>query len=476
MILFRINIKDKILYVLLAVISLTGCGRKPLDGFIIITESETKSGNPDYITGESWRYIPKSRLLAINPAKPEKSPEILTADFYSACSPEISSDGTHMLFAGQKKQNDPWQIWEMELGSSKTTQITNSSDNSIDPAYLPGNRLVFSRSSGNDSLRAGHILYTSSLDGTGLTRITFNPHTYFASSVLKDGRIITLNRQVFPTLSGPSITVLRPDGTKAELFYKGSDGSELCSRGRETVNGKLVFIESIREGSVKKLVSVNYSRPLHSRMELASSLPGDYQSVYPVNSGKLLVSFRQSDKDFYSLYEFDPEKMTIDSQVYKSTEGDILEAVAVEAHERPKKLPSEVDYGVKTGLILCQNLNVTGLQSPESEFNFAKADRVEIMGIDSSLGVIKAQKDGSVFLKVAADMPFRIITKDKDNKVIGGPGSWLYLRPNERRGCVGCHEDQEIVPSNRYSLAVGKLPVPVPVHYSGVKEKDVELE
>jgi len=53
---------------------------------------------------------------------------------------------------------------------------------------------------------------------------------------------------------------------------------------------------------------------------------------------------------------------------------------------------------------------------------------------------------------------------------------WIYLRPNERRGCVGCHESQEIVPDNKVSFAVKHAPVNVPVHINKVIEKKVSLE
>jgi len=448
-----------------------------MEGKIIVTVAKAGIEKPDYVSGDSWRYITDSRLLAIDVKKPGKTPKNLTADFSSARSPEISYDGTHLLFTGQKDQNDAWQIWEMDLGSLKARQITHSSENSIDPAYLPGGKIVFSRLIPKDSLKAGHNLFTCNLDGTDIRRITFNPHTYFASSVLKDGRIISFSRQVFPYSEGPSFMVLRPDGTKAELFYKGEKGSELFSRGWETGNGKIVFIETCKDGSeASSIVSVNYNRPLHSRIDLTHSSPGKYASVFPEKNGNLLVSFRSEAEKAYSLYEFDYEKSMLGNMLYRSDEGDVIEAVEVAAHERPRKLPSEVDMGVKTGLMLCQNINVTGMTSPETGFSLPAADRIEIIGIDSSLGVVEVETDGSVYLKVAADMPFRIKTMDKLGKTVNGPGAWYWLRPNERRGCVGCHEDNEIVPANRYAIAVSKNPITVPVHFTGLREKKVELE
>jgi hypothetical protein len=473
----RLKNKKIALHILASVILLTACGKKSMEGIIIITEGGTNPRIPDYITGDSWRYIPQSRLIAVDPDRPDKSPEILTTDFFSARSPEISCDGTHMLFAAQMKMTDPWQIWEMELGTSDARQITTSSDNSIDPAYLPGGKIVFSRSIQNDSLKAGHTLFTCNLDGTDIRRITFNPHSYFASSVLKDGRVLAISRQVFPIQGEPSIMVLRPDGTKAELFYKGEEGNELSSRSWETENGKIVFIESEKKGSSGgRIVAINYNRPLHSRIDLSSSVSGDYHSVYPMESGKLLVSFRETDKDYYSLYEFDAEKMILGEKVYMGSDGDVLEAVSVKVHERPKKLPSEVDPGVKTGLLLCQNINVTGMNSPSGKYSLPAADRIEIIGIDSSLGIVQVEKDGSFYIKVAADIPFRIRTLDTIGNTVNGPGSWYWLRPNERRGCVGCHEDNETAPANRYAMAVSKQPVAVPVHVTGIIEKEVELE
>jgi len=75
-----------------------------------------------------------------------------------------------------------------------------------------------------------------------------------------------------------------------------------------------------------------------------------------------------------------------------------------------------------------------------------------------------------------ADTPFRIRTLDESGNVVSGPCSWLWLRPNERRGCIGCHENPELAPENIVSLAVKKPPVIIPVHITEVNEKTVELE
>ena len=84
------------------------------------------------------------------------------------------------------------------LRISKADRSHFSKDNCTDPAYLPIGHLVFSGYLPGDSLKSGHSLFTCNLDGSGIKRITFNPATYFASAVLKDGRILSVSRQIFP--------------------------------------------------------------------------------------------------------------------------------------------------------------------------------------------------------------------------------------------------------------------------------------
>ena len=105
-----------------------------------------------------------------------------------------------------------------------------------------------------------------------------------------------------------------------------------------------------------------------------------------------------------------------------------------------------------------------------------QSSKIEVMGIDSLLGVVQTEEDGSFYLKVAADKPFQIRTIDKNGNISNGPCGWIWLRPNERRGCIGCHEDHELAPENRIPLSVKKLPVVLPVHINKVIEKKVSLE
>ena len=119
--------------------------------------------------------------------------------------------------------------------------------------------------------------------------------------------------------------------------------------------------------------------------------------------------------------------------------------------------------GIKTGLIMCQDINLTDTAtSCQAAIPHKKLPISEIMGLDSSLGVFSLEEDGSFYLKVMADKPFQIRLWMK-KEMLFRACDWIWLRPNERRGCVGCHEDQELVPENRIPLAVKKAPVKIPI-------------
>jgi hypothetical protein len=473
--------KKRTILVLLIISSvlLFSCKERSMEGMIVFTMDTSNNGDQDSI-----RILSQAKIAAIDPEKPGSTFITLTDDFYSAMSPDVSFDGKYLLFAAKHKENDPWQLFEMNLNNRKIKQITTSRENCIDPAWLPNGRIVFSMIDLNSTNKSGHALYTCEKNGSDLKRITFNPHSYSHLTVLKDGRILTVSRQLYPEKGETQFMVLRPDGTKSELFYKGLKGSSLLSKAYETESGRLVFIESQGNSDNTGIVSVTYNNPLHSHADLSEGMKGSYRSAFPLSTGKLLVSWRKDESERYGLFEFDPVTKTTGRAVFNSKEYNVSDAVVVGKRTVPKKLPSEVDPGVKTGLLLCQDVNVSDIDCTTNQHIStsahqhiaAAASSIEVMGADSSLGTVPVEKDGSFYLRVIADQPFRIRVLDEKGNVLGRSCSWIWIRPNERRGCVGCHEDHEQVPENKVPLAVKKAPANIPVHISKVNEKKVELE
>jgi hypothetical protein len=449
--------RQKTIYLLMACTMLASCQRGIKEGMIIFTQVE---GDLQSVPAR-LQY----RLVQMSPDNPGKT-RIISDGFYSARSPQVSPDGKKLVFSGKRNQNETWQIWTMDLRSRRTCKVTNSELSCTDPAFLPAGRVVFTVD--------GKSLYTCKTDGTEFQRITYDTYNYLHPGVLADGRILSI--RISDPENDYNLTILRPDGTKAALFYQGNKRCSISGKPYEIQDGRIFFTQSSNVKPEKNdIVSINYRRPLHSCHIVTEDIEGSFMNVYPIEKGTMLVSWRSSTDKKYSLHEFDPVKKEFVRTLYADPYFNAIEAVAVEKKSNPKNLPSEVDYGVKTGLLLCQNLNFKVPDNSKISINRV-AETIEIMGIDSSLGKVPVEKDGSFYLKVIADTPFRITGFDKNGNRIDGPCGWIYLRPNERRGCIGCHEDPESVPANIQPLAVLKLPVSIPIEIKKIREKEMQLE
>lgn len=69
--------------------------------------------------------------------QPGGATRVLTQGFESAADPEVSFDGTRILFAGRRQPGDRWTIFEMNLDGSGVRQITRCTGNCRSPVYQP---------------------------------------------------------------------------------------------------------------------------------------------------------------------------------------------------------------------------------------------------------------------------------------------------------------------------------------------------
>ena len=382
----------------------------------------------------------------------------LTEEFYSARSPEVSFDGFKLLFSAQKTSEDKWQIWELELRNNKIHQITDRSYNCTDPAYLPDGRVVFSsktdKMSGIDGVMA---LFTINNDGSGERQITFHPNNDQSPSVLRDGRILTNTNQVYPDQGAALQLALRPDGAKAELFYKPASGSSLTSRGWENNTGQFVYVEKSMGGKTR-VISVNYNRPKDSEKNLSLAHTGQFNSIFPTPDQRYLVSYQENLNQNYAIYDLSTEDQSELEAIYSNLDYHLIEPVNVIERLRPKNLPSRIEEGEDNGMILCLDADLSQ-DSIFSSLNSSKSFTVEVQGVNNTFGMVPVSADGSFYIEVPSNEPIRFQTFNNEGQLIRGPSDWIWVRPLERRGCIGCHEDKELAPVNHVPLAVKKKPI-----------------
>jgi hypothetical protein len=74
------------------------------------------------------------------------------------------------------------------------------------------------------------------------------------------------------------------------------------------------------------------------------------------------------------------------------------------------------------------------------------------------LGEVPLEADGSFFIEVPANIPIQLQLVDTRGMALR-TCSWIWVKNHEPRGCIGCHEDGELTPPNRFVEAVRKPPI-----------------
>jgi len=394
-----------------------------------------------------------AQLIAIDIQNPEKTARVLSEDFNSAAAPAITHDGHYLYFQGKKEGDRAWQIWVTDLHKGRTSKVTDLPENCIQPAPLPDGTVVFSRE-GTVKGNTVYDLYRCQMDGTALTRITYNPALNLHASVLQEGRVLYSSSQQYPEAKKAVLMVMRPDGTKSEIYFTGNVDMTPAGGGAESIEGYIYFT-----GSNGRLSRVSHKRPLHTLEHLSDALPGKFSAVYPMEGSNNLVSYQPSDQESYALYSFNADTRVAPQKLYQGS-GPLTDPILVAPMEkRPMKLPSAVNPTNPTGLLMSQDINHSMIPVNQGISADTVADRIRVSGLEGELAVVEVKEDGSFYLKLDADTPLRIETLNSQGETVRGPSDWIYLRANERRACVGCHADPELAPKNFQPLAIKEDPV-----------------
>ncbi len=425
--------------------------------------------------GINAKYIPQAKIIAIDLDQENKETILLSDGFYSARSPEVSWNCREMVFSGQKNEGDNWQIFVKDLETLQIRQITESPVNCTDPAWLPDGKIAFSRLEKELKPDAGtiHVLYACDPDGAHQERLMFSPNSVTSASVFQDGRIMVISEQKYPETGKKQLLALRIDGTKSELFYDSKLKADLASRGWESSNGKLYFIETLPENlKMGHLISVDEGHPLSSRIDLSGGVHGSYHSLYPLSEDQLMVSYQSAGSSNYGIYLFNIKLREIGSEIYREEAYHFIEPVIIRSREVPMKLPPIVDMTKEKGTLLCHDANESTIPTVTKEELESKTKTVQVLGLDGLLGEVPVEDDGSFYIEIDADVPVRFQTLNGAGEILRGPSDWVWVRPNEKRSCIGCHEDREMAPENKVPMALYNGMVSLP---EGSKSEPIVL-
>lgn len=322
-------------------------------------------------------------------------PRILTPRWWSASSPSLSYDARRFVFVARRRPSAPPEIWEMRVDGSGARRVTRGRGDPRDPVYLPD----------------GRILYSDLARPAGARRAGAAPGARALYSCAGDGTDV--RRLTF--------------------------GDHVDERPQVLSDGRVRFER----------------RPATA----GAHAPALRMAVHPDGTGVAAftgpVDGPRGDPG--------PEARAPEGTV---TGG----AVRIAARLAPPVLTSVVDPTRSTGTLLC--LDAYASRLPEiAALGPGSIARVRVSAAanaeearpapaaEALLGEAPVHPDGSFFIEVPADTPLRLALVGRDGRELAALSSGLWVRPNENRGCLGCHEEPDRTPRNRQPLAVRETPV-----------------
>jgi hypothetical protein len=417
------------------------------------------------------RFPKGSRIVRFNPSVARSMPTHLTDDFFAAADPQISFDGSKILFSGQRLEGEPWQLWEMDLDGSNKRQITHCGENCLRGAYLPADEIVFTIGGANEK-RTHSYLAVAKMDGSELRSITFGPAAFWLETVLRDGRIIASAPWPLTASQGTDterlLYTLRPDGTALESFRCSHGEAAIRTEAEELEDGSLVFVRSSGKTGKTGGELVRVQQGALQEMPLGSP-QAVYVSARQLSGEELVVSKATTNSsgsaEKYDLYTFRLNSKTLGERLFADAHLSSIQAVPVVRRTVPKHYWNTLNPESKTGNFISLNSYLSA-DAPNGRIA-SHISQVRVFTVDSSdgkersLGEAPVEADGSFFVRVPANWPIRFALLDAKGQVIREEHSWVWARPGEQRGCTGCHGDKAVAPENHWPLTLRRFDTPI---------------
>jgi hypothetical protein len=417
----------------------------------------------------SERFPQGSRIVRLK--KGSNRPANLTPNFFAAADPRISFDGSKVLFAGKKDADATWQIWEMNTDGTGQRQVTDCDGNCLAPAYLPRDAIAFSGEVHDAGGGRDYQIYFGKLDGTDAHPITFGPGDYELETVLQNGLILVSARSPLQaagkSASSRNLYTLRHDGSGLAAFRCDHQSQAIRSQAEELGDGSVVFVKSKVLGSEAggDLAAIRRGATHNSALGPMSALiwsPRQLEGETLIVARRGLAS-RPAGK--FDLYAFDYAHGKFQAPIYEDSELSSLEAVPVAPHPAPRWYWSTLSPAAKAGYFICLDAS-SSADAPKGRLSPVPSE-VRVLALDlatgkeNSLGEAPVEQDGSFYIAVPPDRPLRFELLNAEGKVAREQQSWIWARPGEEHGCVGCHEDRAVTPENRWPLALRRFDTPV---------------
>jgi hypothetical protein len=353
-------------------------------------------------------------------------------------------------------------------------------------------------------------LYSCKLDGSAVRRLTYNLSSDADPFLMDDGRLLLASwqraRLDHGLLGRVGLFGVNLDGSDYAL-YAPYQGRRIKQMPCATKRGLVVFVEADRVpwDGAGRLSCVEIRQPLHSYRQITRESDGLFHSPSPLPDGRILVSRRPADgSGTHGVWRLDPAtgkaELVFDDPRFHEIQAKLIHP-RDEPDGRSTAVSEEPDSSALTGKLYCLNVYTSDLGPAWLAPGLAKRLRVlEGVPVESGewrvesgesspttarhsplatlhsplstfngipplaqrriLGDIPLEQDGSFNVEVPANTPIELQVLDADGMALRSCG-WIWVKDYARQGCVGCHEDPEVVPENWFVRALAKPSIPL---------------
>jgi hypothetical protein len=448
------------------------------------------------------QYSEGGRLVLLSKAGKVR---ILTPGFESAADPAVSFDGKRILFAGKKSAADTWNIYEMNADGTGLRQITRGMGNCRSPMYQsalfylndpkPSYQITFASDAAGEMNEYGAFpatnLYSIRFDGSGLRRLTYGVSSSYGPFQMQDGRILfshwLRSDMQWGTQGRIDLFGVNLDGTDYAAF-SGLQGRRIKHMACTTPKRMVVFVESdkVPWDGAGSLGTLSLRRNFHSYKRITGPADGLFHSPSALPDGSILVSRRSpAGGDTHSIYRMDLQTGQR-RLVFADPAFHNMQAVALVPRPEPDGHSSVVEDDQNWSKLYCLNVSQSDLKREWMPPGMAKrvriiegvprtgtnandylrnrpghdefvpgATRNSLSGIIPKrlLGDVELDADGSFQVSIPPNTPVQVQIVDADGMALR-TSAWIWTKNKENRGCIGCHEDNELSPEGVFPQAL----------------------
>lgn len=436
-------------------------------------------------------------------------------------------DGDKLLFSSVDKNNH-WQVYEVGLDGKNFQQKIKVNEPDLefcDANYLPDGRIIASTNIGyhgvpcvNGSDAVGNLSLYDPKDGA-FRRLTFDQDGNWNPVTMNNGRVM-YTRWEYTDLThyfSRIVMHMNPDGTENKALYgsgsfwpnstfdiKPLPGSTTrfvgVISGHHGVvrSGRLMIFDPAK--SRKEEQGVIQEMPFRDRKiipevkdQLVDGVWPQFLRPCPLNDNYFLVAAKLRPDALWGVYLVDVfDNLTCIAEF----EGEGLNApMLVRKVSTPPVIPDRINLNDKEATVFIQNIyegegtetvprgviKQLRIFSYEYAYRNSPSDH-DAQGVQSGwdikrlLGTVPVEEDGSAIFKVPANTPISIQPLDAEGRAIQWFRSWFTPMPGETVSCIGCHEDQNRIPTPKRTVASQIKPHTLQAPEGGTRSFTFNLE